>query len=141
MSTYSLLHDILYCGGPAWCEYCAADLDANGSLPPAISEQENGGAARPITSFEVLIYAQDSYHAIELVNDSYPQARLIESLSAPRIVGPWRFRIVLAIELGAINPSFTDSEAVSVCILCESGYHGAEWEVLHVVACGCPCHK
>ena len=31
--------------------------------------------------------------------------------------------------------------ALLVCILCESGYHDHEWEVSHVMQCGCPCHE
>ncbi len=31
-------------------------------------------------------------------------------------------------------------KAQLVCILCESGYHDHEWEVTHVMQCGCPCH-
>jgi hypothetical protein len=27
-----------------------------------------------------------------------------------------------------------------VCILCESGYHDHEWEITHIMQCGCPCH-
>ena len=32
------------------------------------------------------------------------------------------------------------SGLAGVCILCESGYHDAQWEVTHVMECGCPCH-
>lgn len=27
-----------------------------------------------------------------------------------------------------------------VCIVCESGYHGEDWEIKHLLTCGCPCH-
>ncbi len=30
--------------------------------------------------------------------------------------------------------------ASPICILCESGYHDHEWEITHVMKCGCPCH-
>jgi hypothetical protein len=28
----------------------------------------------------------------------------------------------------------------AVCILCESGYHDAAFEIRHIQQCGCPCH-
>lgn len=27
-----------------------------------------------------------------------------------------------------------------VCVLCASGYHDHEIDILHIQQCGCPCH-
>ena len=59
----------------------------------------------------------------------------------------WRYQVMSsyealrdAMELDAAATQPKAETRSLVCILCESGYHDAEWETTHVMQCGCPCH-
>lgn len=43
-------------------------------------------------------------------------------------------------ELEGFEHPKVNVEVGLTCIVCESGYHGQDWEIVHVMKCGCPCH-